>query len=151
MVRAHERAHHPSSAITRRSIMLTHLPLDDELNQQFYFDGGISRLVWDNALGRCVLQREAAHVDLIEAALMISRGELLWAVPEVRPRLEAGTPVDVVQRESILLTAFLRSPAGRRIPKWSAQRRLELWCRAANEWLAAWQLTRGDSDARRDG
>jgi hypothetical protein len=50
--------------------MLTHLPLDDELNQRFYFEDGIGRLVRVNALRRCALQREGVHVELGEALPM---------------------------------------------------------------------------------
>jgi hypothetical protein len=127
-------------------MMFTHLPLDDALNQLFYFDGGTSRLVWDNALGRCVLRRAMPRIALADAVLMIARGELLWAVPDTLPSLVAGTPSGVVHRERTLLMAFLRSPAARRITRWSARRRLELWTREAAEWLAHRELVRGDAD-----
>ena len=58
--------------------MLTHLPLDDELNQLFYFEEGIWRLVWATALGRCVLRRETARVEFVEAVLMIVRSERVF-------------------------------------------------------------------------
>jgi hypothetical protein len=127
--------------------MLTHLPLDDELNQLFYFEEGTWRLVWANALGRCVLRREAARVEFVEAVLMIVRGDLLWVPPDPLPRLDAGAAPDVVQREALLLRAFLRSPAGQRITRWTARRRLELWIREARQWLASHQLAPGDPDA----
>jgi hypothetical protein len=126
---------------------LTHLPLDDELNQLFYFEEGIWRLVWANALGRCVMRRETARVEFVEAVLMIARGELLWPLPDMLPRLEAGTAPDMVQRERILISAFLRSPAGQRITRWTVRRRLELWSRDARDWLATHELARGDADA----
>jgi hypothetical protein len=131
--------------------MLTHLPLDDELNQVFYVEEGVWRLVWANALGHCVLRREALHIEFVEAVLMIARGDLLWPIPEVLPRLEPGTAPDVVQRERILIGAFLRSPAGQRITRWSVRRRLELWNRTAREWLATHELARGDPDATGEG
>jgi hypothetical protein len=132
--------------------MLTHLPLDDELNQLFYFEDGIWRLVWANALGRCVLRRERARVDFAEAVLMIARGNLLWArADEALPRLEDGTPPDVVRREQLLLGAFLRSPAGRRIARWSMRRSLELWIRDARSWLETHELAPGDADATGEG
>ena len=131
--------------------MLTHLPLDDELNQVFYVEEGVWRLVWANALGRCVLRRETPRIEFAEAVLMIARGDLLWPIPDAFPRLEAGTPLDVLQRERILIGAFLRSPAGQRITRWAVRRRLELWNRDAREWLATHELARGDADATGEG
>jgi hypothetical protein len=131
--------------------MLTHLPLDDELNQVFYVEEGVWRLVWANALGRCVLRREEPHIEFVDAVLMIARGELLWPIPDALPRLEPGTAPDVVQRERILIGAFLGSPAGQRIARWAVRRRLELWSRTAREWLATHELAPGDPDATGEG
>jgi hypothetical protein len=125
--------------------MLTHLPLDDELNQLFYFEEGIWRLVWANALGRCVLRRERARLEFVEAVVMIARGELLWAPPDPLPRLDAGAAPDVVQRAHILFSAFLHSPAGQRITHWTVRQRLDLWTRKAREWLASHELALGDA------
>lgn len=130
--------------------MLTHLPLDDELNQLFYFEEGIWRLVWANTLGGCVLRREKSHIEFADAVLMIARGELLWAPPERFERLNAATPLDVVQREHILLSAFLRSPAGQRITKWTMRRRLELRTSDDRDWLARRALTGGNADEQND-
>jgi hypothetical protein len=130
--------------------MLTHLQLDDELNQLFYVDEGMWRLVWDRRLGRCMLRREVPRIGFVEAALMIARGELLWAFPDNLPRLEAGTAPELVLRERILLCAYLRSPAGEGIKRWTVRRRLELWTRDAAEWLASHELARGDADASGD-
>ena len=127
--------------------MLTHLPLDDELNQLFYFEGGVWRLVWANALGRCVLRREQPNIELADAVLLIARGEVLWAPPDDFDRLSAATPADAVERERLLLIAFLRSPAGRRLSRWSVRRRLELRVSDAQDWLATHALARGDADA----
>jgi hypothetical protein len=126
---------------------LTHLPLDDELNQLFYFEDGVWRLVWANALGRCVLRRERPHIDLADAVLLIAQGEMLWAPPDRFDRLSATTPLDAVQREHLLLIAFLRSPAGRRLSRWSMRRRLELRVGDDRDWLATHALARGDADA----
>jgi hypothetical protein len=125
--------------------MLTHLPLDDELNQRFYFEEGIWRLVWADALGRCVLRRETARLEFVEAVVMIARGELLWAPPDPLPRLDAGAAPDVVQRSQILFSAFLHSPAGQRITRWTVRQRLDLWTRKAREWLASRELALGDA------
>jgi hypothetical protein len=57
----------------------------------------------------------------------------------------------VVQREHILVSAFLRSPAGQRITRWTARRRLELWTRQAREWLANHELAPGEPDATGEG
>jgi hypothetical protein len=130
--------------------MLTHLPLDDELNQRFYFEDGIRRLVWVNALGRCALRREAVHVELGEALSMIRRGELLWAPTDSFQPLRADTPPDAVQREHALINAFLRSPAGQRITRWTTRRRLERRLRDTRDWLTIHQLARGDADATGD-
>ncbi|MDB4882181.1 MAG: hypothetical protein JWL95_947 [Gemmatimonadetes bacterium] len=130
--------------------MLTHLPLDDELNHPFYVDGGIWRLVWANTLGICVLRREQVSVDFDDAIAMIARGELLWAPPDRFERLATNTPLDAVQREQILLNAFLRSPSGQRITKWRIRRRLELRVADAQSWLANRALTRGDADRAGD-
>jgi hypothetical protein len=124
--------------------MLTHLPLDDELNQLFYVEEGTWRLVWANALGRCVLRREQPNIELADAATMISRGELLWAPPERFDPLGAGTPPDFVRREHTLLLAFFRSPAGRRVTSWTPRHRLELRLREHREWRARHALRRGD-------
>jgi hypothetical protein len=130
--------------------MLTHLPLDDELNKLFYFEEGVWRLVWANALGRCVLRRERAQVEFADAVVMIARGELLWVPPDRFERLGNRTPVDAVQREHILLSAFLRSPAGQRITRWTMRRRLELRASDARDWLASHTLARGDADEPND-
>jgi hypothetical protein len=130
--------------------MLTHLPLDDELNQLFYVEEGTWRLVWANALGRCVLRRETPRIEFVDAVLMIARGELLWAPSDPLPRLDASTAPDVVQRERILIGAFLRSSAGQRITRWAVRRRLELWNRDARAWLASHELARGETDADAD-
>jgi hypothetical protein len=128
--------------------MLTHLPLDDELNQRFYVDDGVWRLVWANALGDCVLRREKAHLDVVDAVTMIAHGELLWAPPERFEPLAADTPVDEVRREYILLRAFLRSPAGQRLTRWTMRLRLELRTSADQDWLTNRALTGGDTDTQ---
>ncbi|HEY2067084.1 MAG TPA: hypothetical protein VGG84_14105 [Gemmatimonadaceae bacterium] len=130
--------------------MLTHLPLDDELNHLFYFEEGVWRLVWANALGRCVLRRERARIEFADAVVMIARGELLWSPPERFERLSSRMPLDTVQREHILLSAFLRSPAGQRITRWTMRRRLELRANDARDWLASRTLVRGDADEPND-
>jgi hypothetical protein len=127
--------------------MLTHLPLDDELNRRFYVEEGLWRLVWANTLGRCVLRREVVHIDLVDAATKIASGEVLWVPPDSFEPLDADTSVDAVQREHLLLRAFLRSPAGQRITKWTARRRLELRSTDTRDWLARRTLTRGDADS----
>jgi hypothetical protein len=124
--------------------MLSHLPLDDELNQLFYVEDGAWRLVWANALGRCVLRREINYIAFEQAAAMVARGDLLWAPPERFDSLDVGTPLDAVQREHVLIAAFLRSPSGRRVTKWTMRLWLELRNRDLVEWLARRALTRGD-------
>jgi hypothetical protein len=131
--------------------MLTHLPLDDELNQLFYFEEGVWRLVWANALGRCVLRRERPRIDLADAAVLIARGELLWVPPDRFERLSPDMPLDAVQREHLLLSTFLRSPAGRRITRWTMRRRLELRVSDDRDWLATHGLARDDADAAGQG
>lgn len=131
--------------------MLTHLPLDDELERRFYVEEGLWRLVWANTLGHCVLRREVVHVDFAEAVGMIARGEVLWAPPDRFEPLTAETPVDVVERERLLLRAFLCSPAGQRVTRWTVRRRLELRASDAQDWLARRTLTRGDADATGEG
>jgi hypothetical protein len=131
--------------------MLTHLPLDDELNRRFYVEEGLWRLVWANTLGRCVLRREVVHIDFADAVVMIARGEVLWAAPDRFERLTGDTPVDVVQREHLLLCAFLRSPAGQRIAKWTMRRRLQARSSDTQDWLARRTLARGDADATGEG
>jgi hypothetical protein len=126
--------------------MLTHLPLDDELNRLFYAEGGIWRLVWANALGRCVLHRERGQIAFSAAVSMIASGELLWAPPERFERLAAGTRPDDVHREHLLVSAFLRSPAGKHIKRWTARRRLELRASELWHWLTMRALARDDAD-----
>jgi hypothetical protein len=130
--------------------MLTHLPLDDELNQLFYVEGGIWRLVWANALGSCVLRREVVRISFTDAVTMIAHGELLWAPPERFEQLGADTPFDAMKREHLLLCAFLSSPAGQRMTKWTTRRRLELRTSDDQDWLASHTLTRGDADRASD-
>ena len=130
--------------------MLTHLPLDDELNHLFYFEEGAWRLVWANALGRCVLRREKARMEFADAVVMIARGELLWSPPDRFEHLSSRTPLEVVQREHILLSAFLRSPAAQRISRWTMRRRLELRANDTREWLASHTLVSGDADEPND-
>jgi hypothetical protein len=130
--------------------MLSHLPLDDELNELFYVEEGAWRLVWANALGHCVLRREVLHLEFEQAAAMIARGELLWVPPGRFESLDAATPLDVVQRERVLIAAFLRSPAGQRMTKWTMRLWLELRNREVEEWLARRTLTRGDLRAESD-
>jgi hypothetical protein len=131
--------------------MLTHLPLDDELNQLFYLEGGAWRLVWASALGRCVLRREEANIEFADAVMKIERGALLWAPSAPFERLEVDTAFEKVQREHMLLFAFLRSPAGRRMTKWSARRRLEIRARETKDWLRNRELTRGNADPAHEG
>jgi hypothetical protein len=131
--------------------MLTHLPLDDELDHRFYVEEGLWRLVWANTLGRCVLRREVVHVALAEAVAMIARGDVLWVPPERFEPLDADTSVDAVQREHLLLRAFLDSPAGQRITRWTMRRRLELRTSDTQDWLARRLLTRGDADSAGEG
>jgi hypothetical protein len=97
-----------------------------------------------------VLRREAPYIEFAEAVLMIARGDLLWPIPDEFPRLEPGTAPDAVQRERILIGAFLRSSAGQRITRWAVRRRLELWNRDARAWLASHELARGETDADAD-
>jgi hypothetical protein len=125
--------------------MLSHLPLDDQLNYLFYIDEGVWRLVWAPALGRCVYRREAPEIDFGHAVTLIASGELLWAPPEDFDRLVAETSLEAVQREHTLLSAFLRSPAGHRITQWRARRRLELRLNDARAWLARRTITRDDA------
>jgi hypothetical protein len=131
--------------------MLTHLPLDDELNRLFYLEGGIWRLVWASALGCCVLRREEANIEFADAVMKIESGALLWAPSEPFERLDADTAFEVVQREHMLLFAFLRSPTGRRMTKWSARRRLEIRVRETQAWLTNRALTRGNADPAHEG
>jgi hypothetical protein len=131
--------------------MLTHLPLDDELNRRFYVEGGLWRLVWANSLSRCVLRREVVHIELMDAVAKIASGEVLWVPPDHFEPLDADTPVDAVHREHLLLRAFLRSPAGQRIAKWSTHRRLQKRSSDTQDWLARRTLTRGDADSTGEG
>jgi hypothetical protein len=127
--------------------MLTHLPLDDELNRRFYVEEGLWRLVWANSLGRCVLRREVVHIELVDIVARIAAGEVLWAPPEHFDPLNDDTPIDVVQREHLLLRAFLCSPAGQRITRWTMRRRLELRSSDTQDWLERRTLARGDTDS----
>jgi hypothetical protein len=124
--------------------MLSHLPLDDELNELFYVDGGAWRLVWASALGRCELRREIPHVEFEQAEAMIVRGDLLWALPAHFERLDAGAALDKVYEEQVLVSAFLRSPAGQRLTQWTMRQRLDLRLREIAEWVAKRTLTRDD-------
>ena len=130
--------------------MLTHLPLDDELNHRFYVEEGLWRLVWANSLGRCVLRREVVHIGLMDVVGKIATGEVLWAPPQNFEPLDDDTPIDMVQPEHLLLRAFLASPAGQRIATWSMRRRLQSRIRDTEEWLARRTLTRGDADTTGD-
>jgi hypothetical protein len=125
--------------------MLSHLPLDDELNKLFYMNGGAWRLVWARALGHCVLQREIKHIEFSDAVEMIASGELLWVPPEHFEHLDGDTPFDEVQREHVLLCAFLCSPAGQRVSQWTLRQRIELRTRDDRDWLASRSLSRGDA------
>jgi hypothetical protein len=131
--------------------MLTHLPLDDELNHRFYVEEGLWRLVWANTLGRCVLRREVTHIELDDAVEKIAFGEVLWVPPDRFEPLSAETPIDAVQREHLLLRAYLRSPAGERMRRWTMRRRLEVRSSDTKDWLARRTLTRGDADSAGEG
>ena len=130
--------------------MLSHLPLDDELNHRFYMEDGLWRLVWANTLGRCVLRREVVHIDVDEAAVKIASGEVLWVPPQHFAALGTDTPVDAVRREHLLLNAFLCSPAAEGIKKWMVRRRLQARTSDTRDWLARRALTRGDADSTSD-
>jgi hypothetical protein len=97
-----------------------------------------------------VLRREVAHIQFADAVTMIARGELLWAPPERFERLTADTSPDAVQREHLLLSAFLRSPAGERVTKWTMRLRLELRNTDDREWLANHALTQDNADGPND-
>jgi hypothetical protein len=124
--------------------MLTHLPLDDQLNRVFYIEGGLWRLVYAFALGRCVYRREAPHIELDHAIKLIADGELLWTPPATFERFDAGTPLDEVRTEHALLWAFLRSPAARRITHRGMRTRLEERLSDDRAWLARRAITHGD-------
>jgi hypothetical protein len=126
--------------------MFSHLPLDDQLNRVFYMEGGLWRLVYAKALGRCVLRREAVHIEFDHAVTLIEAGKLLWTPPEDFECLDVSTSTDAVQQEHALLCAFLRSPAGRRISHWGMRTRLETRLNDDRAWLARRALTLGDAD-----
>jgi hypothetical protein len=131
--------------------MRSHLPLDDQLNRVFYDEGSLSRLVYDRKANRCVLRREARHIDFDLAVTLIAHGELLWVPPDGFSRLSADAPVDVVMRERALLCAFLLSPAARRITRMEMRTRLLVRLNEEEAWLAHRALPHAgteDSDAR---
>jgi hypothetical protein len=130
--------------------MFSHLPLDDQLNLLFYIDGAIWRLVYTRALGRCVLRQEALHIAFDHAVTLIAAGELLWNPPEDFDRLGSDTSLDAVQQEQVLLCAFLRSPAARRISHTGMRARLEERIIDVQAWLAHRALTGGDADKSDD-
>jgi hypothetical protein len=129
--------------------MHAYLPLDDQLNHLFYNDGAIGRLVWDRPLGRCVLRREAIHLDFEQAITLIGSGELLWLPPESFEPLDVDSSPDDVQQEDALLYAFLRSPLGLGV-SWRTRRRLVTRLNDIRAWLAHRALTRGDTDQSDD-
>lgn len=131
--------------------MFSHLPLDDQLNRLFYIDGAISRLVYDNELGRCVLRQEAQHLELDHALTLIAAGELLWNPPDSFEHLDVTTSLDAVRQEQDMLCAFLRSPAGRRLSHWGMRTRLEERITDVQAWLAQRALTGGDAEESEDG
>jgi hypothetical protein len=134
--------------------MFSLLPLDDRLNQLFYVDGSLCRLVYSAPLGRCVLLQEAPRISFHRAVSLIAAGEVLWNPPEVFERLDSDTPLEVVQQEHELLSAFLRSPAGQRITSWTARRWLMSRLKEHRDWAARRVLVRenvdepGDQDRR---
>ena len=130
--------------------MLSYMPLDDALNCLFYVDDGTWRLIWTKAIGRCVLRRESIHIPFFDAVTKIGKGELLWTPPDRFQPLDGDSSVDAVQREVILLDAFLRSPTGQRMTRWTERQRLELRAGDLRDWLASRTLTRDDSDWQGD-
>jgi hypothetical protein len=130
--------------------MFSHLPLDDQLNRVFYVDGALCRLVYDQPLGRCVLRREAAHIDFDHAVTLITAGELLWTPPARFERFDAGTSADAVRQEQALLCAFLRSPAGRRISHREMRTRLETRLNDDRAWLVRRAFTMDDAREPKD-
>jgi hypothetical protein len=130
--------------------VFTYLPLDDQLNHLFYVHGAIGRLVWDWPLGRCVLRREAIHLDFNQAITLIAAGELLWSPPDSFESLDEDSSPEDVQQEDALLYAFLRSPLGLRV-SWRMRRRLAARLNDDRAWLARRALTSGDSDEPDEG
>ena len=131
--------------------MYSHLPLDDQLNRVFYFEDALWRLVYAPALGRCVLRREAPYVAIEEAVAQVAAGELLWAPPESFEQLGARTLPETVQQEHDLLCAFLRSPAGRRLPRWGMRTRLEGRISDDRTWLMRRAHIRGEAPPEAQG
>jgi hypothetical protein len=126
--------------------MFSLLPLDDQLNRIFYIDGALFRLMYDAPLGRCVLRREAPHIEFDHAVSLIAAGELLWNPPDEFDRLDADTSLEAVQQEHALLCAFLRSPAGNRVTSWKARRWIESRINEDRDWAARRMIARGDVD-----
>jgi hypothetical protein len=130
--------------------MFSHLPLDDLLNHRFYIDEGLWRLVYAHALGQCVLRREAVYIEFGRAVMLIEAGELLWTPPERFEGLGDDSSFEAVRREHALLSAFLNSPAGRRLTRWQMRTRLETRLNDDRAWLARYAPTGGDAGERGD-
>ncbi len=126
--------------------MLSLLPLDDQLNRLFYIDGSVCRLVYAAPLGRCVLRPEVRHIGFDHAVSLIASGDLLWNPPDEFERLDSDTPLEAVQQECALLSAFLRSPAGHRITSWKTRRWLERRLQDGRDWAARRMLAHDDVD-----
>jgi hypothetical protein len=126
--------------------MLSHLPLDDQLNRLFYMEGAPWRLVYAQSLGRCVFRREANHLDIAYAMKLIATGDLLWGPPDDFERLDDDMAPESVQLEHGLLCAFLRSPVGQGVDRWT-QTRLQGRLSDDRDWLARHAVSSGDPDA----
>ena len=124
--------------------MLTHIPLDDRLNRLYYVDGALCRLVYSRDQRRCVLRKESPHIAFEYAATLIAAGDLLWSPPDQFDRLDVECVPEAVRHERALINAFLRSPAGRRLPGRAIRRNLEDRIADDTAWLirhaAAWDV-----------
>jgi hypothetical protein len=126
--------------------MFSLLPLDDQLNRIFYVDGSLCRLVYSRPLGRCVLQQEVSHIAFDYALTLITSGELLWTPPDVFERPSSDTPLETVQRECALLSAYLRSPSGHRIASWKRRRWFQSRLEEMRDWTARRMFAHDDVD-----
>jgi hypothetical protein len=99
-------------------------------------EGGLWRLVYARALGRCVYRREALHIDFDQAVTWITTGELLWTPPQMFEHIGAATSIDTVQHEYALITALLQSPVGHRMSQGGVRTRLESRLNEDRNWLA---------------
>jgi hypothetical protein len=130
--------------------MLTHIPLDDQLNCLFYLDRGLWRLVYAPARRSCVYRREAVYLDVDRAAQFIVSGALLWTPPDGFEPHGPTTSRTEVQHEQLLLTAFLGSPFGLRVGR-DLRARLELRIMDDRAWLMQQTIGSRDNDATGDG